>query len=120
MRGNEIMTKEQTIINRINYLREQLEKIRSPKRLKENLKAVGNCFKYHNSYGSGERWWLYAKVVSADDCGVKAFQFQDTGGRLEVEKRFHLYAHMSGYEPISENEFYTAWQAFKAKIIAPL
>lgn len=26
-------------------------------------KLIGKCFKYRNSYGQGEDWWMYIKVV---------------------------------------------------------
>lgn len=29
-------------------------------------KAIGKCFKYRNSYGPGQDWWMYQKVVGVD------------------------------------------------------
>ena len=51
-------------------------------------KLIGRCFKYLNSYGSGEKWWLYVKVVSLNesDLSFRTVEFQHTSlKRVEIE-----------------------------------
>ena len=51
-------------------------------------KSIGKCFIYSNSYGTGERWPLYAKIVSFDERNINfiTIQFQHTSAnRVEIE-----------------------------------
>lgn len=78
-------------------------------------KLVGKCFKYRNSYGSGESWWMYARVISFDERAMnfKAAEFQKTSRdciQIECES-VHIFNGCnrfgveSGWIPISLNEY---------------
>jgi len=46
--------------NKLNELRElEIEMITMPT-LKKN---IGKCFKFKNSYGGSDSWWLYIKII---------------------------------------------------------
>src|SRR6185312_14215252 len=42
--------------------RAELNEIESREIAAANNKIIGNCYRFSNSYGSGDRWWLYGKV----------------------------------------------------------
>lgn len=47
----------------IRQAEESAQKAREKKSLDRNKKLIGTFWRYSNSYGSGERWWLYTKVL---------------------------------------------------------
>lgn len=71
-----IKTKEhhkdtKSLIEERNKIEEQINKA-------ELEKYVGRCFKFRNSHGSGDKWWLYYKVISiAEFRDVKVITIQD-------------------------------------------
>jgi hypothetical protein len=77
--------------------------------------SVGKCFKFLNSYGSGEKWPLYCKITGFDEKAVtfETTQFQQTSKNIiEIEfrreynfdgrSRFDGY---NGWEEISNSEY---------------
>lgn len=78
-------------------------------------KMMGKCFKYHNGYGSGERWWLYAKVIEIDekDYQIRVVEFQRTSMeiieiRLATKFSYNgelFFGERSGYYPITNSEY---------------
>lgn len=112
------MTKIEKLQKKIRAIRQQIEDIQAPKRLAANKKLLGKCFKYHNGYGSGEKWWLYVKVVSCDASQVNSFQFQDDGmDKMETRNEaWFNNINTDGYVPITHSEFYEAWQKFITKL----
>ena len=50
----------------------------------------GTYWKYNNTYGSGDRWWLYAKVLSIGNGKVILAEAQITSlGYIEVKQNEH-------------------------------
>ena len=89
------MTRQEQI-NKLNeQLRELRIKVSSLEQAEANevsrpllRKSVGKCFIYSNSYGTGERWPVYAKIVSFNerDVNFNTIQFQHTiTKRVEIE-----------------------------------
>ena len=89
----------------------ELHAIEDQKRLSENLLLVGKCYKVKNSYGSGDSWWLYRKVVSlSEHYNLNTLEFQtDIYGKIQIEESdaYNLY---DGHIEISQEEFYNAWK----------
>ncbi len=114
-------------MNQLKELREQIGKLREEEyeiekaeRIKQNKGLVGKCFKYLNSYGSSEKWWLYTKVLRLDDEGYPvAWRFQiDCHGQIEIsppEERSYVYPG-NGYQPITVAEFGKQWRATIAAV----
>jgi len=53
-------------------------------------RQVGRCFTYSNSYGEGERWPIYVRIVSFNekDMSYETVQFQHTSmHNIEIEHR---------------------------------
>ena len=85
----ELERKQSPFIKERNKLKDQIN-------LEENKVLLGKCFKYRNSYGSGEKWWLYRKVVSVGDWDVTVISAQDcNNGTIEIIKETHS---ASGYK----------------------
>lgn len=78
-------------------------------------KLVGNCYKFMNSYGSGEKWWLYVRILRLhkDALTYDTVRFQNTSRQnIEIEYRqqwnFHQGNHFSvqnGWQPVSFAEY---------------
>jgi hypothetical protein len=76
---------------------------------------VGKCFKFRNSYGSGEKWWLYVRILRLhkDSLTYDTVQFQNTSrSNIEIEYRqqwnFQQGNHFSvqnGWEEITFEEY---------------
>jgi len=83
-----------------------------------NNKIIGNCYRFSNSYGSGDRWWLYGKVIAVEGGDITMFKFQKTAhGQIEIEARYMEYARItSGWEQIAEAKFQKAWRAIANEI----
>lgn len=108
---------------RINILNKQLEELKDVERpyvdeknklqkqidTENNKPLMGKCFKFRNSYGSGEKWWLYIKVISCDDWGAKVIDIQkDKGGNTTCEIKTcsaNSFKGSDSYTPISYKEF---------------
>ncbi len=91
------------------------------KRLKS---LIGTCYRYRNSYGNDDSWWLYIEVVDVGEIGsrsVKIESFQETSLEVEIKRHHHsLYNHdgmdSDGYERISREEFEAGKQAVLDKL----
>ncbi len=78
-------------------------------------KLVGRCFKCLNSYGSGDKWWFYTKVVafSESDLTFQTVEFQHCSDkRMEIryERLFNFsetsrFGVDSGWMPISAADY---------------
>ena len=114
----------------IKKLKEQAEHLRAKickleqeelikKVMPKALKLIGQCYKYSNSYGSGDDnkpWWLYQKVINVDhicdenrvEVSVKEFQC-DCHGDIQFKKRTFSYRDLDygndGYQKITTNEY---------------
>ena len=97
--------KLQAIINKGNEARRELHDIEEKEATEKNLPLVGKCFKFRNSYGSGERWWLYSRVVGVAGSYFKYLVFQECSlGKATVEIREYGYDNMQQIE-ITRKEF---------------
>jgi len=90
----------------LNKLEEAMERAKF-------TKLIGKAFKYRNSYGHGESWWLYALITSVDGYFPKCIQFQkDCDGKTTIEID-HVMGPQpfegSGWETIELEEFSRAW-----------
>lgn len=97
--------------------------LEAKQRADENVKLIGKCFKYRNSYscpnGDANKWWLYVKVTKVTSRGeMNAFQFQtDIYGKLEIEADHRVPLSFSGgYMPITAGEFNKAWRAVQKRV----
>ena len=91
-------------------------------------RLIGKCFVYRNSYGSGESWPLYLRIVGFDEKKMTylAASFQNcTDGRVDFrlhdEHNFqgqHRFGVESGWVPISLRAYNKAkhetWKAVEA------
>lgn len=104
-RGNRLLGRARDL------LEEQRNEVARP----ELRKLVGKCFRFTNSYGSGEKWPLYARILSFDEKAMTylAVHFQNTTRqRIEIEYRheynFEQHARFgveSGWIPVSNEEY---------------
>lgn len=95
-----------------------IHEIEAKERAERNASLVGKCFRYHNSYGGGyEKWWLYARVIGVDEWGQPLlFKFQTTSSdEIQIEPAARGPA-IDMYEPISNPQFFAAWQALQLRI----
>ncbi len=91
----------------------------------KKIKAeIGKCYRYRNSYGNDDSWWLYIEVVDVGEVGHRSVvieSFQETSLEVEVKRHTHsLYNHTSmerdGYERISREEFEAGKQDVLGKL----
>lgn len=111
------MTRKEELEKIIGKANKELAKI-----YKDEIKELQKQFKtqylkYHNSYGCGEKWWLYAKTLEMDENGsIKSFQFQkDCDGKISIETD-PLFAGVNMYTEITKEEYEHEWENLKAEI----
>lgn len=101
-------------------LKEKLAKLEDEKIKKKNSKLIGKCFKYRNSYSSGEKWWLYTKVIGVTDYDrVKTVNFQKTSYNDIEIKTGDSYPHMLGTKITAKEfhrEFEKLWNEIKGDL----
>ena len=109
-------------INDIEY--KKLVEVSVPK-LK---KMVGQCFKYHNSYGvNHDRWWLYCKVKEVNEKTMEftTVEFQRTSMEaieVKLDRKFNFngenfFDRMGGYIAITNSEYNRAKKSLKKFIL---
>jgi hypothetical protein len=112
-RQQEISNREQRKLNALRDEEERLIKIPALQKL------IGKCYKYRNSYGSGERWWLYKKVVGISGTMLKTLEFQitsyDEKGKAEIEES-HCYGDMTGCVEITKDEWNAEWTKIAIRV----
>lgn len=82
---------------------------------------IGKCFRFCNSYGSGDDWWLYVKIIDVEDGNLIAHRFETCShGTMQAQPRTALWPHNleSGYTEIDASEFNAAWVEFKDTLAA--
>lgn len=100
-------------------IRERIHDLDAAERKKVNRPLRGKCFKYRNSYGSGDGWWLYVKVNGVDEDGnLDCLTFEETTLHIITIEPAHkkYYGLDANYKPITEDEFLTAWNALRVRI----
>lgn len=112
-----IAKRKRALQKTINKSRDELNKYEVIEKVKQNQKFVGKCFKYINSYGSGEKWPLYSIATGITSSGnLTAFLFERTSHdeiNIRVDKWAGIY--LMGKE-ISKEEFLEAWAELKTHI----
>lgn len=93
-------------------------------RVEELRQFVGKFFKYRNSYGSGEKWWLYVAVTALDEehASLTSWQFQqmpDGNFDLRTEKPTYPWP-TNGYVEITARKFWSECAGFRANILEQL
>lgn len=73
----------------------------------ENIKLIGKTFKFLNSYGSDEKWWLYKIVVGINSDALVADDYQKAPCGCEVKRQNYCFPSLLewGYIEISRKEF---------------
>lgn len=97
-----------------------LREIEDRERDERNARLVGKCLRYRNSYGDGESWWMYCRVLRVEDGNVITHEFQTTC-RDEIEikpSRRHFFGMSDGWRLIEEAEFDDEWRALQARVAA--
>lgn len=111
------MPTKDDLLKTIQRAREELNSIERAENIKKNTALVGKCFRFWNSYGGDEHWWLYIKIIGLDDTGnLKAFLFHEHK-RFEcwIETHFFL---SSAHQQISAKYFADNWKWFKRELTA--
>lgn len=83
---------------------------------------IGRFFKYRNSYGSGDKWWLYGMVTAATDYGAPTgvtFQ-RPSDNRLEVRLEDQIAVDHGGWIEIDSAEFWKHAAETRNELIAHL
>jgi hypothetical protein len=91
--------------------RQELDNRKAERLNKQHAHLVGTCQKYLNSYGSGDSWWLYRRILSVNGQWCQAFRFQlTTDKRIEIETDKHD-SISDSWVPITESEYTQACEA---------
>lgn len=93
-------------------LRNEVADIEAPYEQQRAANYVGMCLRTRNNYSCPEKpsdyWWLYVKVLRADEHGaLRCLRFEvDKDGAVRVEPNdFFMVQTLESYEPISPDEF---------------
>jgi len=94
----------------LNSIRDLLSKDEEAKWVEDNRWKVGTYWKYENSYGSGGKWFLYARVLAIAE-GGRAFETRnfetDCYGQIRITPKDHNY--LSGFVRINGREYDQAY-----------
>ena len=93
------------------------EKAKAERRL-----LIGRYFKYHNSYGDDERWWLYATVTGVSEWGhLYGWSFEHTvTGKFSIQTHELLHIVSEGWREIDSAEFWGEASKMSTMILAQL
>jgi len=113
------MKNEEKLKEELHRTRNALDKIEGERQRKANRKNLGKCFKYENSYGTGDKWPLYLRIRKAGQI-MEGHQFEKTStGRFETHRNTYV-SNLDSYTEIPLSEFQTAWQKFVRELKALL
>ena len=105
-------TRKEELQSQIKKLKTELNKITDAEDAASDAAYVGRCFRMRNSFssGNGNSWWIYTRVLKAND-GLHCITFQiDYTGRIEIRPTWHMMSEsLDSYEPISVAAFMKAW-----------
>lgn len=106
----------------IEQAQEVIRKHRAESQEKENVqkgKFIGRYFKYRNSYGTGDEWWLYGTVTKVNEWGhIEGKTFQKTSlGMFEVAISTLMGTIVENGQEISSEEYKTALDLFTNELI---
>jgi hypothetical protein len=103
---------EKQLCKIIQDARIKLNDVENKRKEKENKRLIGKCFKYRNSIGSDNNWWLYMIVL---DSKLRMFSFEKTAmGEWRINKD-DVYYNTDRVE-ITRNEFAGEWLKCQAEI----
>lgn len=91
-------------------------------KIKATRKLVGRFFKYRNSYGTGDKWWLYAHATEVDSLGrILGLSFQHTSQDIiEIELKTSAIGIggviTAGWEEIEPSEFWEAAAQIRTEV----
>jgi len=89
--------------------RNELDAYQSALKDKANKKLIGTCYRFRNSYGGEENWWLYAKISGSEDGFLNLMTFEKTSrGQIEIRPS-ETRSSLDGYKLITPEEFNQAW-----------
>lgn len=113
------MTQLVELENQIQELRTKLIPLQKKRdRITEAAEAqtaksmIGNCYKYHNTYGSSSGyWWMYSKIVGAKGTMVKVVDIQkDSHGEIDLKFKTTWTNHFRHeWRPITNKQFERAY-----------
>ena len=72
---------------------------------------LGKCYKFENSYGSGDKWWLYLKVHNVEDTSLYCISLQKANNNTieikpdEYKCVWNYENPFKGYIEITKEEF---------------
>ena len=122
-------TKEE-LIKKLRKIEEK-EKRELIEKFYPQLKSFeGKCFRIKNSYGSGQKWWMYViiKKVEKNDAYLSGetvlstfsgISFQtDCFGNMRIEPKFTSFIHsMSEKDEITRKQFNLAFFKFQLQLL---
>lgn len=91
-------------------------------KIKASRKLIGRCFKYRNTYGTGDKWWLYALATEVDSLGrLLGLSFQHTShDAIEIELKSSAIGIggviTAGWTEIKPTEFWEAAAQIKTEV----
>ena len=116
-----LMTEKARLQRVASEAQAELWAIEKTERDRRNASLIGKCLRYRNSYGHDEGWWLYCKVLRAEDGDLVVHRFETTSNgeiRIEPEKREYTVGRTDGWKPIPTEDFDQAWQKLMSSLSA--
>lgn len=96
----------------------QIRAFEDAERARASSELIGKCYKYSNSYGSGDRWWLYMRITGVGDHWPMGVKFEHTSSDECRISRESFIVVNDGYIEITTAEFIAALDAFLADAAA--
>lgn len=87
MKLKEIEKKMNRLYAELEPLKKQKDKLTEARAQRENAKLVDKCFVYQNSYGGGDNWNMYFKVLKVKGSWIEYVSIQKTPhGKIEIKR----------------------------------
>ena len=96
----------------MHNIRKEVDKLEEAEWKREHDALVGRYFKYHNSFGSGDKWWLYMSVTAIQGHSIKGFQFERASNgefRVKPDDIRFSFSLAEGWIEIDLAEYKEAW-----------
>jgi hypothetical protein len=103
------MNRKKELEKIMDSARKELTEILDAEWLSENQQYVGKFFKFHNSYGDEEKWWLYFTVTHILGNSLYGWSFErDSRNNIRID--LEHYGLVNESIQITPDEFYGEWK----------
>lgn len=110
------MATKKELLRTIRTAKKELDAIELAKKLKENQRCVGRCYRIGNGYNNDDRWFLYREITNLSEWGdFMGWEFQtDNDGKFTAGPVEYTY--IENGKEISRETFDVEWEKQRNRV----